>query len=139
MQEWARVVAYFLKPGGWLALAEAHPVAYVFDDATRTPDGMPGWYAPYLGRAPLRENKPVDYADPDASLTNSVTIEWLHPLGDVVSGLLDAGLRLDLLREHGSVAWRMFECLIPDGRGGFCWPDKPWLPLSYSLRATKPV
>src|SRR3978361_430760 len=51
MAGWARVVAHFLKPGGWLALAEAHPAAYVFDDATRSTDGMPGWYVPYLGRA----------------------------------------------------------------------------------------
>ena len=44
---WARIAAAFLAPGGYLALAEAHPAAYVFDDATATSDGMPGWYMPY--------------------------------------------------------------------------------------------
>jgi hypothetical protein len=61
---WARIAASFLKPNGYLALADAHPVAYVFDDATSTPDGMPGWYAPYLARQPLRADRPEDYADP---------------------------------------------------------------------------
>ncbi|HEY0423247.1 MAG TPA: class I SAM-dependent methyltransferase [Rhodopila sp.] len=136
---WARVVAYFLKPGGWLALAEAHPAAYVFDDAMRTPDGMPGWYVPYLGRTAIMEDRPEDYADPSAVLTNSRFVEWLHPLSDIVMGLLGAGLRLEFLHEHDTVRWKMFDCLVPDGRGGFRWPDKPWLPLSYSLRASKPA
>jgi SAM-dependent methyltransferase len=138
MGGWARVVAHFLKPGGWLALAEAHPAACVFDDAARMPDGRPGWGVPYLGRTAFVENKPEDYANPDASLTNARTVEWLHPLSDVIMGLLDAGLRLDFLHEHDTVAWKMFECLVADERGGFRWPDKPWLPLSYSLRASKP-
>jgi SAM-dependent methyltransferase len=139
MAGWARVVAHFLKPGGWLALAEAHPAAYVFDDATATPDGMPGWYVPYLGRTASEQNKSEDYANPDVPLTNSLTIEWLHPLSDVIMGLLDAGLRLDFLHEHDSVAWKLFDCLVRDDRGGFRWPDKPWLPLAYSLRASKPA
>jgi SAM-dependent methyltransferase len=139
MAGWARVVAHFLKPGGWLALAEAHPAAYVFDDATRSTDGMPGWYVPYLGRAAFEINKSDDYTNPDANLTNARTVEWLHPLSDIIMGLLNAGLRLDLLHEHDTVAWKMFECLVPDSRGGFKWPDKPWLPLAYSLRASKPA
>jgi SAM-dependent methyltransferase len=135
---WARVVAHFLKPGGWLGLAEAHPAACVFDDARRTPDGMPGWDVPYLGRTAFEANKAEDYANPDVSLINTQTVEWLHPLSDVIMALLDAGLRLDFLHEHDTVAWKMFGCLVPDDQGGFRWPDKPWLPLAYSLRASKP-
>ncbi|HXT82587.1 MAG TPA: methyltransferase domain-containing protein [Acetobacteraceae bacterium] len=139
MRAWARVVAHFLKPGGWLALAEAHPAAYVFDDAAGGIDHMPGWYAPYLARAPLLIDQPIDYADPDARLNNSRTTEWLHPLADVVTGLLEAGLRLEMLQEHDSVVWQMFGCLVGDDRTGYRWPDKPWLPLAYSLRASKPA
>ncbi len=138
MGGWAKVVAHFLKPGGWLALAEAHPAAYVFDDAARTPDGMPGWDAPYLGRIALNQDRPEDYADPAAMRTNSRTMEWIHPLSDVIMALLDAGLRLEFLQEHNHVAWKLFDCLVRDEHGGFRWPDKPWLPLSYSLRAGKP-
>ncbi len=139
MAGWAPVVAHFLKPGGWLALAEAHPAAYVFDDMTKTPDGLPGWYAPYLARAPLIEDRHDDYASPAARLQNSRTHEWVHPLSDIVTGLIDAGLRLDMLREHETVPWKMFECLVPGDPGFYRWPDKPWLPLAYSLRASKPA
>jgi SAM-dependent methyltransferase len=139
MGGWAQVVAHFLRRGGWLALAEAHPVPYVFDDSTRTPDGMPGWFAPYLSRTPMMLENAEDYADPSARLRNSRTYEWLHPLSDVVMGLIEAGLRIDLLHEHDRVAWRMFDCLVETPEGDYRWPDKPWLPLAYSLRATRPV
>jgi SAM-dependent methyltransferase len=136
---WARVVAALVKPDGWLALAESHPAAHVFDDAVATQDGRPGWYAPYLGRAAILEDDPRDYADPNVRLGNSRTSQWLHPLSDVVTGLLDAGLRLDRLVEYDRVPWRMFEALVPAEDGYWRWPDQNWLPLSYALRATRPL
>ena len=138
MTDWARIIADFLAPGGFLALAEGHPAAYVFDSETATADGMPGWYAPYLGRQPHLEDTPKDYADPDARLRNSRTVEFLHPLSDVMTALIDSGLRIDRFQEHDSVTWRMFENLVKRAPNEYAWPGKPWLPLSYSLRATKP-
>lgn len=138
MAAWARVVKGFLKPGGFLALAEAHPAAYVFDGAPAGEDGMPVWYTPYLGRAPLLEDRPEDYADPTARLRNSRTVEFLHPLSDILMGLIDAGLRIDRFHEHDRITWPMFTHLVKHGPGEWRWPDKPWLPLSYSLRAAKP-
>jgi SAM-dependent methyltransferase len=135
---WARIVAALLAPGGFLALAEAHPAAYVFDDATATGDGMPGWYAPYLSRAPLLQSNSEDYADPTVPIRNSQTVEFLHPLSDILTALIGAGLRIDTFREHDSIVWKMFAQLVKRGRGEYVWPDKPWLPLAYSLRATKP-
>ncbi len=54
-----------------------------------------------------------------------------------MTAVIDAGLRLDWLHEHDAVVWRMFDCLVEQD-GLFRWPDKPWLPLAYSLRATRP-
>ncbi len=133
---WARVIAHFLKPGGQLYFADAHPAAMVFDDSTRASDGRPGWFAPYLDRAPLHVSEPEDYADPAASLRNAATVQFIHPLGDVVSALIAAGLRLDWLHEHNAVPWRMFRCQVEQD-GWFRWPDRPWFPLSYSLQATR--
>ncbi len=80
---------------------------------------------------------PRDYADPDANLSNARTYEWMHPLGDIVTALIDAGLTLRWLHEHEAVAWQMFEVLVEDGEGMYRWPDRPWLPLAYSLRAER--
>ncbi len=136
--EWARIIASFLKPGGYLALAEAHPAAYVFDDLTATPDGRPGWYMPYLAREPMAEDRDRDYADPSARLHNSRTVEFLHPISDILTALIEAGLRVTRFQEHETVTWQMFACLTKHGHGDYRWPDRPWLPLSYSLRAMKP-
>jgi SAM-dependent methyltransferase len=43
---WAEIVAFFLKPGGTLYLAEVHPAALVFDDSAAQSDGRPGFFAP---------------------------------------------------------------------------------------------
>lgn len=138
MAEWARVVAEFLAPGGYLALADAHPFVYVFDSATATPDGMPGWYVPYLSRAASLEDEPSDYADPTARLRNSRTWQWLHPVSDILTALIAAGLRIDRFQEHDSCVWRIYHNMVRRGPDDYAWPDKPWLPLSFSLRATKP-
>jgi SAM-dependent methyltransferase len=136
---WARIVAGFLKPGGWLYLAEGHPAALVLDDAAPLPDGSPGFFLSYFDNAPLVFDDPKDYADDTARLANSETREWLHPLGAVVTALIDAGLRLDWLHEHDAVVWRMFKCQTKGPDGLYRWPGKPWLPLAYSLVATKPA
>lgn len=134
---WAEIVAHFLKPGGKLYLAEGHPAAFVFDDATRMPDGRPGFFAPYFGRQPIVVDDVRDYSDPAARLRNARQYNWIHPLGDVVAGLHAAGLQLEWLREHECVTWQMFDCLVPDSSGLYRWPDKPWLPLAFSLSARR--
>jgi SAM-dependent methyltransferase len=137
IRRWAEIVAYFLKPGGSLYLADAHPVAMVFDDAALLPDGRPGFFAPYFSRAPVVMEEALDYVDETATVLNTTTHTWVHPLGDIVCGLLTAGLALDWLHEHDAVTWRMFKLLVRDASGLWRWPDRPWLPLAFSLRATR--
>lgn len=137
LQGWARVVAHFLKPGGFLYLAEGHPAALVFDDASPTPDGLPGRFVPYFQREPFMSDDGRDYADEHARLRNRRTYEWAYPLGLVVTSLIEAGLTLDWLHEHDRVPWRMFAELVPAEGGLYRWPDKPWLPLAFSLKARR--
>jgi SAM-dependent methyltransferase len=139
IQRWAEIVARFLKPGGALYLAEGHPVALVLDDAAPGHGDMPGWYAPYFLGEPLVFDNPCDYADDTARLRNARTYEWIHPLGEIVTALLAAGLTLRWLHEHDAVPWRMFKALVKDASGMYRWPDRPWLPLAFSLRAERPL
>ena len=62
---------------------------------------------------------------------------WIHPLGDIITGLVKAGLTLDWLHEHDAITWHLFEQLVRDSDGLWRWPDKPWLPLAFSLQATR--
>ena len=72
-----------------------------------------------------------------ATLRNATTYNWIHPLGDIISSLLAAGLTLDWFHEHDAVTWRMFKILAQDAEGLWRWPDQPWLPLAFSLRAAR--
>lgn len=134
---WAQVVAAMLRPGGALYLADGHPAAFVLDDAARGPDGMPGFFVPYFSGEPVVLDDPRDYADPDARLVNARTYNWIHPLGQIVTSLIGAGLELEWLHEHDAVAWRMFDILVKDASGLYRWPGKPWLPLAFSLLARR--
>jgi len=137
LRRWAEIVAQFLNPCGGLYLAEGHPCAHVFDDEKRMPDGMPGYYIPYFVGQPLRFDDARDYADDSVRLENATTYQWFHPLGEIVTSLLDAGLILKWLHEHDSVPWPMFEQLTKDTNGMYHWPDERWLPLAFSLRADR--
>jgi SAM-dependent methyltransferase len=134
---WAEIVSHFLKPGGSLYLADAHPTAMVFDDTAALPDGRPGFFAPYFSREPVVMEEAHDYADETTTVHNATTHTWIHPLGNIISGLLAADMTLDWLHEHDAVTWRMFNVLVRDAERLWRWPDKPWLPLAFSLKATR--
>jgi SAM-dependent methyltransferase len=133
---WAEIVAFFLRPGGTLYLAEMHPAAMVFDDAARQSDGRPGFFIPYFSRDAI-VMEVQDYIDETATLTHATAHIWLHRLSDIITGLINAGLQIDWLHEHDGLTWQMFKHLVKGADGLWRWPDKPWLPLAFSLRASR--
>jgi len=133
--EWARIIAWFLKPGGRLYFADGHPTAFVFDGADEA--GRPVWAYPYEPSGePDVIDEPGDYADAGVQLTNAKTFEWGHPLGEVLTALIDAGLTVDFVHEHYEVPWQIFDATVPKGEGMWGWPAENWLPLSISIAAT---
>jgi len=134
---WAQVVAALLKPGGALYLAEGHPIAWAYDDKAADAVGRPGLMLPYFEHDAYIEDDETDYAAPTARLQNTRTHQFLHRLDAVISALVTAGLAIEFLHEHPRVAWQMFRCLEQCADGMWHWPDRPWLPLSYSLRARR--
>ena len=134
---WASIAAAMLRPGGRLYLADGHPAALVLDDAAAGPDGIPGFLAPYSANEPWIETDTRDYIDDEAELGQKTTYVWIHPLGEIVTSVIEAGLRLDWLHEHDRVPWRMFRILVRETDRFWRWPGTPWLPLTFSLAATK--
>jgi len=135
IRRWAEIVAGFLKPGGYLYLLEGHPAAAALEQAE---DGRLVPKYPYFqGREPLAFDGDTTYTgDPD-KLNHTRTYDWSHPLGDVVTALIDAGLTIDFLHEHDRVVWKMFPSMIrhEDGTERLP-PEMPSLPLAYSLKAS---
>lgn len=136
--EWARIVEWFLKPGGMLYFADSHPSAQVFD-ADPAGGELPVFRYTYSDDAPDIFDDTVDYADDTAVLQNTRSWEWMHPLSKTFGALRDAGLAVDRLGEHDELPWRMYPTLVPRGDGMFGWPDEIWLPLALTLVASKPA
>lgn len=133
---WAQVIGHFLRPGGSLYLADQHPFMFVFDDATAGSDRRPGWYWPYFAREALVEQAPHDYVGERGQLPGP-DYSFAHPLGEIITGLIDAGMTLRWLHEHDALTWQAFSCLVEAPDGLWRWPGRPWLPLSFSLRAQR--
>ena len=136
---WGRVAAHFVRPGGFLYLTEIHPVAQVFDNEGVEP-GELRLAAPYWSQPePLRFEVKGSYADREAPTDGLVEYNWDHSLGEIVTALADAGLRLEFLHEFDFVRWPM-DFLVQSEDGMWRLPDdsKGSLPLFFSLKATKP-
>ncbi|MDT0116532.1 class I SAM-dependent methyltransferase [Microbacterium sp. PRF11] len=136
--QWAGVVAELLAPGGTMHIREGHPVLWAMNEEK---PGLALEFPYFEQREPLEWDDDSTYVEVSAPLTSTRTYEWNHGLGEIVTALLDRGLRLDALVEHDSVPWealpgRMTE--RPDGE--FALTEQPSVvPLSYTIRASKPA
>ena len=136
---WGRVAAQFVRPGGFLYITEVHPVTQVFADEGVEPGELHLAYPYWSHDEPLRFEVKGSYADREASTEGLVEYGWDHSLGEIVSSLADAGLRLDFLHEFDFVRWPVpFLVEGDDGRYRLPEGSKGSLPLFFSLKATKP-
>ena len=134
---WAAVVRSLLRPGGRLFLREGHPMLWSLDDIGA--DGRLVVEHPYFERPePTVWDDATTYVATDAVFTHTVTHEWNHGLGEIVTALLERGFELTQLVEHDSVPWEAFPGHMEqlDGSGEWRLRDRPWrVPHSYTLQA----
>ena len=140
ISRWADVVAHFVKPGGIFYITEVHPIAQVFDDeAGVEPGGLRLRYPYWEHLDPLTFQVEGSYADRNAPTEGLVEHAWNHSMGEIVSSLVDAGLRIEFLHEFDFAEWAMpFLESDPDGRSRLPADVSGRLPLFFSVRASKP-
>ncbi|MGH9017404.1 MAG: class I SAM-dependent methyltransferase [Acidimicrobiales bacterium] len=133
IERWAAVCAALLAPGGTFYLSEFHPVSDMFAWETLTPETS------YFARTPVFDDSPGTYADLDAVTTHNASYVWMHPLGTVVSALIDAGLVIEFLHEQPITLFPRWPFLERTDDGAYVMPSgMPEMPLMYSLRASRP-
>ncbi|BBH63776.1 methyltransferase [Actinoplanes sp. OR16] len=138
IKRWAQTVASLLAPGGRLFIREGHPVLWALD-YERT-DGLIALATPYFETTePQIWDEPGTYVSSDHEFQHTVTHEWNHGLGEIVTAVLEAGLVLTGLEEHQSVPWHALERdMHPIGGGEFQLIDRPArLPHTYTLQARR--
>jgi len=135
---WAGVVASLLRPGGRLFIREGHPMLWAMQDG-RDDDLLVVEYAYFERDEPSMFGEGGTYVSTDAVFEHNVSFEWNHGLGEIVTGLLDAGMTITGLAEHDSVPWNALPGLMEQaGDGEWRLRDRAWrLPHSYTLQAVK--
>ncbi|KAM9862178.1 hypothetical protein ACI1US_01928 [Leucobacter sp. BZR 635] len=137
IREWAGVVAGLLAPGGSLFIREAHPILWAMDESLT--DDLFLRFPYFEHTEPLEWDDEQSYVPTTAALQSTKTYEWNHSLGEIVTALIDSGLRIDLLVEHDSVPWEALPGQMTLREGGeWALSERSGVaPLSYTLRASK--
>jgi SAM-dependent methyltransferase len=125
LDAWAAVIARLLSPTGRFVLFEGHPAEWLFDVDE---DGR--WIATdydYFGGAEASKGWAPEYIDrlsiPEDDQHWKFARAWT--LGEVITALLGAGLRLDAVAEHPIDWWGGHADVRPQDRGR--------IPLSFSV------
>jgi len=125
LDAWAAVLRRLLAPTGRLVLFEGHPAEWLFDvdedggwmatdyDYFAGPEASKGWAPEYIDR--------LSVADDDQHW--KFARAWT--LGEIVTALLGAGLRLERVAEHPTDWWGGHADVRDDERGR--------IPLSFSV------
>jgi SAM-dependent methyltransferase len=139
IQRWADVVAALLAPGGRLFLREGHPMLWSLSDPERA-HGLVVEHPYFEQVEPTRWEDSGTYVATDVEFENTVSYEWNHGLGEVVTALLERGLQITGLVEHTSIPWDGLPGLmVPIGGGEYQLADRPErLAASYTLQAVRP-
>jgi SAM-dependent methyltransferase len=125
LDAWAAVIARLLSPTGRFVLFEGHPAEWLFDvdedgrwiatdyDYFGGAEASKGWAPEYIDRLSISED------DQHWKFARAWT------LGEVITALLGAGLRLDAVAEHPIDWWGGHADVRPQDRGR--------IPLSFSV------
>lgn len=129
LDAWAAVLVRLLSPAGRLVIFEGHPAEWLFDvdddgrwiatdyDYFGGPEASRGWAPEYIDRLSI----------PDGEQHWKFARAWT--LGEVVTAIARAGLRIDEVAEHPVDWW--------GGHGDVAAEERGRIPLSFSIVARR--
>ena len=136
LNTWAKVIAHFLKPGGVFYIAEFHPFGYQFDDDPGKTD-LAVRYPYFHHEGPMAFEVLGSYADSSATVNETHEYGWPHTMGDIVTALCNAGLRIQFLHEFPYTIYQQNSWVEKQDDGHY-YPlaGLPPVPLIFSIKAT---
>ncbi len=125
LNDWAKVIANALSVGGEFHLVEFHTFNDVFSGYSYFPEETPS-------------------IDQDGTYTEncdgetSTMMTWSHPVSEVITALLEAGLTLESFSEYPFSPYNCFEGLeYVEGKGYQMLHKGQQVPLLYSVKMSK--
>ena len=133
LNRWAAIIARYLTPNGVFYMVEFHPVWDMLDEQ----DGTHLRYDYFHLPEPERFEEQGSYADRDTDFRHA-GYAWSHGMGEIVTALISAGLRIEYLHEFPYSVYNVAECLEEREPGRFTVRGQTGsIPLLFSIRARR--
>lgn len=131
IKKFAKVVSQFLKKGGVFYIVEVHPFTGILSHDFKL-------FYKYFEKGPFVDDSSGTYTDWNAQVKGK-TYEWFHTMGDVVSSLVEAGLKIEFVHEFPYTMYDQFPGFMSKNqKGQYVLKNKKiQIPLLFSLKATK--
>jgi SAM-dependent methyltransferase len=133
LKAWARVVAHFLRPGGTFCIVEIHPNWSFIDEV----DGKLQIADSVFRSDPWETEAVQTYADGTA-LPPHQEFNWPWTVGSLVTALINAGLRIERLRELPLDVRQRVPSMMRSDDGYWHLPGDPF-PLLVTCVAMRPM
>jgi SAM-dependent methyltransferase len=133
LDRWASVIAHYLNPGGTFYMVEFHPVVNMLDEK----DGTCLRYDYCHTSVPEQFEEQGSYADRETDFRHAGYV-WAHGMGEIVTALISAGLRIEYLHEFPYSVYNVGEWLEEREPGRFVVRGQTGsVPLHFSIRAIR--
>ena len=130
IERWAGIIAKYLKPGGIFYMVEFHPLLEMLDD-----DGERFEYPYCHSPEPIKCESEGNYADPGHDFRHD-SYEWSYGLGEVVTALINSGLRIEYLHEFPYCPTNCCPFFVEREPGKYVMKrDNGLAPLIFSIKA----
>ena len=131
LDKWGKIISGFLKPGGSFVFVEFHPVLWMFDQ-----DFSKIAYRYFNSEAIIETENSTYTAKDEELITENVT--WNHSLGEILTSLIQNGLRIDLFEEFDYSPYDCFNKTEEFEPGKFRIKHlENMIPMVFSLKAGK--
>jgi SAM-dependent methyltransferase len=130
---WARSIHDLLAPYGVFMIRDDHPIlaAMEFQPWQITDDYLSG------GGTRRYDDTGTYTEDADGQISQVTNHEWRHDLGEIMTALLDAQLRIEAFVELPYMDWPAFPALSPCPQGWELPAGAPRIPLNFAVVARR--
>ena len=142
LNEWASVIANYLKPDGIFYIIDEHPFARVLTEARINKEkGYIELPMPYQNNGKAIEVAfESSYAEPNCQLESFTQFIWFHGLNEILNSLLTNGLKLEFFHEFHKSFYCMMKGMEKNDQGWWILKsNRRAIPLMFSIRCNKDV
>jgi 2-polyprenyl-3-methyl-5-hydroxy-6-metoxy-1,4-benzoquinol methylase len=140
LQDWVKILAKYLKPGGMFLLIDDHPYVNTIEEENNKYEIQFNYFK---NEKPYEFTVDHSYTGEEFTIKEQKAYEWNHSIDEIISSFLKTNLRLTSFFEYDFTFWKRFSFLTRSSSGYYYMdPDirnKPEckIPLMFSLTAIK--